>query len=511
MLQIKHLSVSIKQNFRELLCDFNFVLNPGDRAVFIGEEGSGKSTILKLLYDENLVADYAEWSGKIDRSGIRLGYLAQELSENEKRMGIYEYLSCDVDAAQEAALLAEIAAQFQLSLDWLYSDRAVGTLSGGEKVKLQLARLLLAEPDVLLLDEPTNDLDLETLVRLENFILTCGKPVLYVSHDEELIEKTANVIIHLEQVRKKKMPRYTVARMGYRTYLEQRQEAFQHQEQMARKERAEQHAREERWQQIYNRVDHEQRVISRADPAGGRLLKKKMKTVKAQQRRFEREAETMTEFPDVEEAIFFDFSAGSDIPLVKRFLVFSLPELFAGDGLLSLIVRLVVYGPEHIGIIGLNGVGKTTLLRLIAEELLSRRDITAGYMPQDYTERLDLAGTPMEFVSKGHTKEEITRALTFLGSMRYTHEEMLGRISELSGGQKAKLFFLNLEISGCNVLVLDEPTRNFSPLSNPVIRDSLRKFGGAIISVSHDRKYLREVCTKLYELTAEGLREVYEI
>ena len=88
---------------------------------------------------------------------------------------------------------------------------------------------------------------------------------------------------------------------------------------------------------------------------------------------------------------------------------------------------------------------------------------------------------------------------------------MLGRISELSGGQKAKLFFLNLEISGCNVLVLDEPTRNFSPLSNPVIRASLKKFGGAIISVSHDRKYLREVCTKIYQLTPDGLREVYEI
>ena len=113
----------------------------------------------------------------------------------------------------------------------------------------------------------------------------------------------------------------------------------------------------------------------------------------------------------------------------------------------------------------------------------------------------------MAFVSSGHSKEEITRALTYLGSMRYTHEEMQGHISELSGGQKAKLFFLDLEISGCNVLLLDEPTRNFSPLSNPVIRASLQKFGGAIISVSHDRKYLREVCTKLYELTPDGLKE----
>jgi ATPase subunit of ABC transporter with duplicated ATPase domains len=91
--------------------------------------------------------------------------------------------------------------------------------------------------------------------------------------------------------------------------------------------------------------------------------------------------------------------------------------------------------------------------------------------------------------------------------MRYTHEEMSARISELSGGQKAKLFFLNLEIAGCNVLILDEPTRNFSPLSNPVIRQSLKNFGGAIISVSHDRKYLREVCERVLELREDGLED----
>lgn len=508
MLQIKNLSISVKRNFRELVNEFHFVLNPGDRAVFIGEEGCGKSTLLKLIYDEGLVADYVDWSGEIDRSGVRMSYLAQELPDSEKRLGVYDYLSRGTDAAQDAAFLSSAAARFQLPLELLYSDRAVGTLSGGEKVKLQLVRILLEEPDVLLLDEPTNDIDLETIKRLETFILACGMPVLYVSHDEELIEKTANVIIHIEQVRKKSMPRYTIARMGYREYVERRSDAFRHQEQVARKERAEYRAQQERWQQIYNRVDHEQRVISRANPSGGRLLKKKMKTVKAQQRRFERDAEDMTELPDTEEAIFFDFTAGAAIPRGKRVLDFSLPELRAGGRLLARDVRLEVYGPERIGIIGANGAGKTTLLRLIAEELLPRRDMTVGYMPQDYTDRLDLAGTPMAFVSSGHTKEETTRALTYLGSMRYTHEEMLGRISELSGGQKAKLFFLDLEISGCNVLLLDEPTRNFSPLSNPVIRSSLQRFGGAIISISHDRKYLREVCTRLYELKPDGLWEV---
>lgn len=511
MLQIKNVSVSIRRNFRELVRGFQFVLNPGDRAVFIGEEGCGKSTLLKLIYDEALVSGYADWSGEIDRSGVRMSYLAQELDAAEKRLSVYDYLSRGADPAQEAALLADAAARFRLPMELLYSDRPVGTLSGGEKVKLQLARILMESPDVLLLDEPTNDIDLETIESLESFILTCGLPVLYVSHDEELIEKTANVIIHIEQVRKKSMPRYTVARMGYRAYVESRADAFSHQEQVARKERAEYRAQQERWQQIYNRVDHEQETNTRQDPHGSRLLKKKMKAVKSQQRRFERESERMTELPDTEEAIFFDFTAGAAIPRSKCVLSFSLPELRAGERVLARGVKLEVFGPEHVGIVGANGAGKTTLLRLIAEALLPRRDVTAGYMPQDYTDRLELSGSPMEFVSSGHTRDEITRALTYLGSMRYTHEEMTGRIAELSGGQKAKLFFLELEISGCNVLLLDEPTRNFSPLSNPVIRASLKRFGGAIISISHDRKYLREVCTKLYELTPDGLREIYEI
>ena len=100
---------------------------------------------------------------------------------------------------------------------------------------------------------------------------------------------------------------------------------------------------------------------------------------------------------------------------------------------------------------------------------------------------------------------ELTKARTYLGSMKYTHEEMMGKIEQLSGGQKAKLIFIGMILRESNVLILDEPTRNFSPLSNPVIRQILTDFGGAIISVTHDRKFLSEVCSKVYRLTPEGL------
>ena len=116
--------------------------------------------------------------------------------------------------------------------------------------------------------------------------------------------------------------------------------------------------------------------------------------------------------------------------------------------------------------------------------------------------------TPVDFLDKSGDKEERTRIRTYLGSLKYTADEMEHPIRELSGGQKAKVLLLSMSLSGANVLILDEPTRNFSPLSGPVIRKMLREFPGAIISISHDRKYIDEVCDKIYELDYSGLRNL---
>ena len=128
-------------------------------------------------------------------------------------------------------------------------------------------------------------------------------------------------------------------------------------------------------------------------------------------------------------------------------------------------------------------------------------------MPQNYEERLDMELTPVDYLDTTGDKEERTRIRTYLGSLKYTADEMEHPIRELSGGQKAKVLLLKLSMSGANVLLLDEPTRNFSPLSGPVIRRMLKDFPGAIISVSHDRKYLSEVCDRILRLTPEGLTE----
>lgn len=505
MLQIRNVSVTYRKDLRTLISELSFVLNEGDKVALIGEEGNGKSTLIKYIYDERLVEDYAECSGEIIKSGCSLGYVEQELQKEEKEMSVYEFLCSEAEFFNwDAKELAGMAKKLYLSPEFLYSEQRVETLSGGEKVKLQFMRMLCKKPTVLLLDEPSNDIDVETLAWLEGFIQDWEGAVLFISHDETLLERTANRIIHLEMIRKKKQARHTVSNVTYSEYVDERRRRLQKQEQTAKKERSEYRARQERLRRIEQKVAHQQETISRQNPSGARLLKKKMKAVKSMEHRFERESDTMTEIPDVEEAIFFRFAETERIPRGKVVLDLERDKLWAGEKCLSQNVRMEIRGAEKICIVGRNGVGKTTLLKIIAEELLDRKDIRAAYMPQDYKDGMNFDDTPVSFLSVTGDKEEQTKIRTFLGSLKFTKEEMEHPIRELSGGQKAKIYLLSICVEKANVLILDEPTRNFSPLSNPVIRQMLRNFPGAIISVSHDRKYISEVCDVVYELTETG-------
>ena len=511
MLQIKNLTITHIKDNRILLQDLSFVLNKGDKVAIIGEEGNGKSSLLKLIYDETLVEGYAEYTGEIIKNQACIGYLPQEMTVEDKMLSAYEFMcKCPLFYETEPAELAQISRKLQLPLEMFYSDQLVGKMSGGEKIKLQLARLMVNKLDVFLLDEPSNDLDIETVCWLEKFIIESSVPILFISHDEMLLENTANKIIHLEQIRRKMQPRATVLKAGYREYVDRRLSSLSHQEQVARKERSEYQKQQEKFRQIQQKVEHQQNVISRQDPHGGALLKKTMHRVKAYEARFEKKFENMTEIPETEEAIFIKFGEEINVPNGKVILDYYLPELRiedaqAGNRCLAKDIKLCIRGPEKICIIGKNGCGKTTLLRKIEEELHERKDIKISYMPQNYEECLDENLTPVEFLTETGDKEENSRIRTYLGSMKYTPDEMNHPIRDLSGGQRAKLLLLQMSMSGSDVLILDEPTRNFSPLSNPVIRQMLKNFGGAILSISHDRKYIQEVADKVYELTEKGL------
>ena len=437
--------------------------------------------------------------------------LLQSWSGSSCGKSIYEYfLEESMFLEQTPGELNRMAKEFCLPVDFFYLEQHMGTLSGGEKVKAQMLRILLSKPDVLLLDEPSNDIDLETLEWLEKFILGWNRIVLFISHDETLIEHTANAVIHIEQIKRKTQCRYTVVHVPYLQYKQERSIQFEKQERMAENDRREKRIRDEKYQRIYQSVEHAQGAVSRQNPGKGRLLKKKMHAVKSMGRRFAREEEHMTEMPEEETAIFFKIgNEKSKIPSGKTVIDYSLEKLYTPnqERILAENICLRVRGSEKICIVGTNGTGKTTLLRKIAEELLGRTDILAEYMPQNYEELLDFSMTPVDFLTQSGDKEERTRIRTYLGALKYTADEMEHTVKELSGGQKAKIFLLKMSLSGANVLILDEPTRNFSPLSGPVIRQMLKEFPGAIISISHDRKYIEEVCDKVYKLTEKGLEE----
>ena len=467
-LQCKNITVTHTKDLRVLIDDFSFSLSPGEKIAIIGEEGNGKSTLLRVMAGEEL--PYVEVTGEIVRRG-RFGYLAQETTPEEMEQTVYDFFCgeehfWDVSPGE----LAELSGRLGIPAEEVYSDRKLSTYSGGERVKLRLLRLLLGRPEVLLLDEPSNDLDMETLEWLEDFIAGCEQPVVYISHDEVLLERTATGIIHLEQVKKKQQPRATVARLDYRSYVTSRALGIEKQAQLSQSEHKAFDAKMEKYRQIRQKVEHRQNTVSRADPGTGRLLKKKMAGMMAMGRRFEKERENLTEMPTFEEAMFLGMDEDIALPAGKTVLDVTLPQLCVQGKTLAEDIRLYISGPEKLCIIGRNGTGKSTFLKELHRILRERSDITVGYMPQNYEELLDMDKTPVEFLAPRGDKETVTHVRTCLGSMKYTHEEMLHPIRGLSGGQKAKLLLLKLKLSRADVLLLDEPTRNFSPLSGPVVR-----------------------------------------
>lgn len=499
MFTIQHLTIRLKNEERTLIKDFSFTLMPGDRAAVIGEEGNGKSTLLQWIAQPERVEKYCICEGFLQAHGLKIGYLEQQ-ADFPGNETVQEYLQ-GIDLYTDLPVpLWELHPRMEL---WS-SGQPLSTLSGGEKLKVRLVRLLSGHPDILLLDEPTNDLDLDTLRWLEGFLLNCPLPVLYVSHDETLLENTANVILHLEQVKKKQQPRHTIQRTGYREYVETRLGMLEKQEQVARKQRDQYEKQQQRFRQIYSKVEHDQAAISRQDPGGARLLKKKIHALKSQEKRLEKQAGDFSEIPSVEEAIGVSFPQDTRLPAGKRILDFSLPELRTEERILARNLQLHVQAGEKVAIIGENGAGKTTCLKEILKAVQQTPGVQVGYMPQNYQEVLSGTDTPVEFLAPGGEKQRMTDARTALGNLKFTHEEMLHPISGLSGGQQAKLLLLRLLLEKDNVLILDEPTRNFSPLSNPVIRRALREYPGTVLCVTHDRKFLEEVCTAVYQLTDTG-------
>ena len=216
----------------------------------------------------------------------------------------------------------------------------------------------------------------------------------------------------------------------------------------------------------------------------------------------------MTQKPLEEEQIQLFFSDIQPLPASKVLIQLEKENLSIGERILVQGIQLTVRGQDKIGIIGPNGVGKSTLLAKLQQLLSAKREISLGYMPQDYHKKLQLNLSPVAYLSKTGEKEELQKIQSHLASLNFSYPEMHHQIRSLSGGQQGKLLLLDLVLRKPNYLLLDEPTRNFSPTSQPEIRKLFASYPGGLITVSHDRRFLKEVCTSIYRLTEEGLEVV---
>lgn len=502
MLHIQDLTLTHQKDLQDLVKDLNVVVNSGDKLAIIGEEGTGKSSLIKAIIDVESISDYLDSQGKIINHFHNIAYLPQSLSRNQLEQLVTDFIYQDIDYSLfDFSLFYKLADHFHMDIERFETNhQTMNSLSGGEKIKIQLLKLLAQVPDLLILDEPSSDLDLDSLNWLESFIAQSDKTIIFISHDDVFLENTATAILHLELLKKRTTPRASYFHGNYKDYKENRRETYQRQLQLANKERKEHQDRMARSHRIHQSVEHQLRHTK--NDVAGRLLAKKLKTVLSQEKRYEKEAENFTEIPQDMDAINLFFSEINSLPSNKILLHWESKQLETGQ-----TVDLLIRGQNKLVITGQNGVGKTRLLKQMLSELSSKVELSIGYMPQEYQELLVPNQTPLTFLND---ITEVEKARTLLASLQFTREEMLHSVSQLSGGQKAKLFLARMVLAGNNVLLLDEPTRHFSPTSQPIIRQILIDFPGAIICVSHDRKVIQEVANVQYQLDKDKLKQVRE-
>ncbi|MCK5731701.1 MAG: ABC-F family ATP-binding cassette domain-containing protein [Tenericutes bacterium] len=515
MIEIRKLSITKISEKRDLINDLTFLLNPSDKYALIGLEGIGKSTLLKVILGKEDL-DYIEVKGEIQKNNNTIGYLPQSIGSKWNDQTSIDFLLkenpndiVNPEDYQKLAILDKILNDVRFDIDKFDDSKKISQYSGGEIIKLGLTKILLDEPDVLLLDEPTNDLDLETIIFLEDFILREERPIIFISHDETLLENTATGVIHLTQIHGKTIARSYFQKGSYTEYVTSRKLSMETQEMIAKKQRSNLKKKMDKLREVYQKVERLQDDAVRS-PTKGRLLKKKIHALKSQKARYEKEEKDFVEIPEREEEINLFFSDIIPVHNSKVVLDYNNEKLTIEGKILARNVKLFVKGPKKIAIIGKNGSGKTTLLKEIYQSMKTVENIKVGYMSQNYDDVLDPNGTALDALLKDteKDKETINKVRTMMGSISFTGEEMLYKQNSLSGGQKAKLLLLKMVIDKDNVLLLDEPTRNLSPLSIPVIHNLLLNFEGSIISVTHDRRFIENVFDEVYILSENGLEKL---
>ena len=495
----------------------SFKINQGERVGLIGENGSGKSTLLKMIVGIEEVT-----GGTITKpKGLRVGYLAQHLTyregntvyeevldvfgavrklradlrDLEAEMGQTETAS-DEDRLQETmARYGRLVEAFERMGGYTYAqrieavleglgisamrDRRVGSLSGGEKNVVALARMLLEEPDILLLDEPGNHLDFEGLAWLEDFIRNYGKTAILVSHDRYLLDRTVERIVELED---RKAAAYSGNYSSYR----------------AEKLRnlIKQKAAYEDQQKEIRRLEE---MIKRFELMGGERDFRQARSRQKMLDRMDKIERPGLDRGRIDPGFGFEERSGR-ITLELR----GYSKAF-GDRVLFQDVDLLLSFGERAGLLGANGSGKTTLFRDILEQGAWENQVLRigprtkiGYYAQEH-ETLNPERSILEEVrrERGLTRDQ---GFTVLSKFLFRWEDMDRKVKTLSGGEKSRVQLAKLMVSDANLLLLDEPTNHLDIQSREQVEEALEEFDGTVLVISHDRYFLDRIVDRIVEV-----------
>ncbi len=513
-------NLTLRRGAKVVVRDASVTLNPGEKVALVGRNGEGKSSLIALLAGRL----HADSGDAFVPPAWRLAEVAQTMPETDQPATDYvldgdaalaqarEQLaraeaSGDGHAIAEAHLALEQAGAFDararaeallLGLGFRAGqlNAPVASFSGGWRMRLQLARALMAPSDLLLLDEPTNHLDLDALVWLEGWLQRCPALAIVISHDREFLDAVTSVTLHLEDAR---LTRYTG---NYSAFEEMRAER-------ARQQQAAYSRQQDRIAQLQRFIDRFKAKATKARQAQSR--------VKALAR-MERVAPLLTAGD-----FAFEFRAPHSLPnpmLALRGLDCGYPPRPASGDAVSIVVlrgieRTVLAG-QRIGILGANGQGKTTLVKTIAGvlpplggELVAGRGLAIGYFAQQELDLLaedDTALQRMVRLAREVSPQAREQELRdFLGQFRFGGEMVHQRIGTLSGGERARLVLATIVWQRPNLLLLDEPTNHLDLATREALSVALNEFEGTVMLVSHDRALLREVCDEFWIVAAGGV------
>ncbi|MCH5319130.1 MAG: ATP-binding cassette domain-containing protein [Paramuribaculum sp.] len=521
MISVQDLTVDFGTKI--LFKNINFIINKKDRIALVGKNGAGKSTLLKMLNrlitpssgSINIPKDYSigylpqtmeikdhvtlieevrESIRSVNELKIHLGELESELNErSDYESDSYRKLIEQISDLQDHILIEESInweAEIEktlIGLGFERSDfnRSTSEFSGGWRMRIELAKILIKKPDLLLLDEPTNHLDIESIQWLENYIKNNNSAIILVSHDKAFIDNTTNRTIEISSG---KIYDYNV---NYSKFLALRQE---------------------RIDQQTRAFNNQQKQIRDTEAFIEKFRYKATKSIQVQSRIKQLEKIELIEVDEIDDSKiklrFPPAPRSGDYPVIIEELSKSYDEHKVLER-----IDLSIKRGEKIAFVGKNGAGKSTLIKCIMNELTFSgnlkigHNVKIGYFAQNQAQLLDGELTVYDTIDRIAVGEIRTKIRDILGAFMFGGEESDKKVKVLSGGERSRLAMIKLLLEPVNLLILDEPTNHLDIKSKEVLKKAINEFTGTAIIVSHDRDFLNGIVDKVYEFKNARLKE----